>query len=76
MYEILNKKITIADVIVFLEKCFAHGTTKDKNTGNVICDNLSNFEFLDINLDMPDVNLEFQDIVLDFNDVKFVELAA
>ena len=41
MYEILNKKITIADVIVFLEKCFAHGTTKDKNTGNVICDNLS-----------------------------------
>ncbi len=76
MYEILNKKITIADVIVFLEKCFAHGTTKDKNTGNVICDNLSNFEFLDINMDMPDINLEFQDIILDFKDVKLAELAA
>lgn len=76
MNEFLNKKITIAQVIEFLERCFIHTAVNDKCTDNVVDYSLSNFQFLDINMDIEDVNLDFQDITLDFADINFEPIAA
>ena len=72
---VLFTPLTISDVIEFLEMCFAHSISKN-NYDNIVCDNFTNFEFLEISMDMPEIKLEFQDIVFDFADIKIDALGA
>lgn len=69
MSTILNS-ISISHVIEFLEKCFSH-TTHESET-----DNLSEFQFVDINMDLPEINLEIQDIQFEFKDINLISIAS
>lgn len=76
MNEFLNKKITIVGVIEFLERCFKHSAVKSECRNNIVDCSLANFQFVDINMDMPEINLDLQDITLDFVSVNLDLMAA
>lgn len=76
MNEFLNKKITIVGVIEFLERCFKHSAVKSECRNNIVDCSLANFQFVDINMDMPEINMDFQDITLDFVSVNLDLMAA
>ena len=59
-----------------MERCFKHTAVKSECKNNVIDSSLANFQFVDINMDMPEINLDLQDITLDFVSVNLDLMAA
>lgn len=71
--------LKIADVVEFLERCFANVislTNNDKNTKVVECDFVSAYELPEIKLELKEVALELDEISLSLPEIELVALAA